>query len=280
MDERVLATLTVCLLFCGLCAGETAGVFDYGEYGVVLGSYVDDDGMVNYKGLKSDRQILDKFIDELGGIDRGRYEKWSDRQKIAFWLNAYNALTLKAIIDHYPIKSSWLKSRIYPKNSIRQIDGVWTKLKFNVMGEGVTLEHIEHGILRKEFGEPRIHMAMVCAAIGCPSLRNEPYTGEKLADQLDDQSLKFLLDPSKFRIRDERAYLSPIFKWFGEDFVESFGQNAEFKYCKNPKRAVLGFVKKYAVEPFSYTSEVICAIKYLDYDWSLNEQAGKKGVVQ
>ncbi len=104
--------------------------FDYSDFAEALKINVDDSGMVNYKKLKAEPQKLRAFITELGNLDRKDFEKWSDNEKIAFWLNAYNALTLKAIIDNYPIKSSFFKSRIYPKNSIRQIAGVWDKINF------------------------------------------------------------------------------------------------------------------------------------------------------
>ncbi|MHC4215019.1 MAG: DUF547 domain-containing protein, partial [Planctomycetota bacterium] len=157
--------------------------FKYVDYARVLKKYVDANGMVNYKGLKKDRGRLDAYVGSIASLKRKSYDKWNDKDKIAFWLNAYNGFTLKSIIDNYPIKSSFWRSRVYPKNSIRQIKGVWTSLKFDVMGSKLSLKHIEHEILRKKFNEPRIHVAMVCAAMGCPPLRNEPYEGKKLDKQ-------------------------------------------------------------------------------------------------
>ena len=140
---------------------------------------------------------------------------------IAFWINAYNSLTLVAIIDHYPIKPTVVRSLVVPQNSILQIPGVWTKLKFPMMGGEVTLDSIEHENLRPNFNEPRIHMALVCAAMGCPRLLNRPYDAHELDSQLDNQTMIFLSNPKKFRIDKESnsVYLSSIFKWFGEDFV-------------------------------------------------------------
>ncbi|GAI27849.1 unnamed protein product, partial [marine sediment metagenome] len=110
------------------------GGFNYDDYAVVLKSYVDDAGMVNYKNLKADSEKLRTFVTSMSKLDPNGFNKWGKKEKIAFWLNAYNAFTLKVIIDNYPIKPSFLKSWYYPKNSIRQIKGVWDKVRFNVMG--------------------------------------------------------------------------------------------------------------------------------------------------
>lgn len=247
----------------------------YDDYATVLKSYVDDHGMVNYALLKANRKPLDNFILSLSRLDPEAYKRWDNREKMAFWINAYNALTLKAIIDHYPIEASLLKSFVYPRNSIRQIPGVWDKLTFAVMGKEITLDGIEHDTLRAEFNEPRIHVALVCAAMGCPPLRNEPYVGAKLDAQLDDQAANFLKDQTKFRIDrvDNQVYLSSIFDWFGQDFVKAYGTDSEFSGFSPKERAVLNFVIRY-LEPGdkAYLLKGRFSIVYLKYDWSLNEQ--------
>ncbi len=262
--------------------GGDAAHFDYHGYGAVLTGYVDDAGMVYYKGLKAERKRLDGFIESLEQVKRDDYDEWGQEEKIAFWVNTYNGLTLKAIVDHYPIKSSFFKSLTYPKNSIRQIDGVWDKLKFNVMGKPVTLDHIEHNILRKQFDEPRIHVALVCAAMGCPALRNEPYTGAKLSKQLDDQAKVFMADGAKFRIDTDKGiwYLSSIFKWFTDDFVSQYGKDGLYGVHANPVGAVLRFAYKYMPDDVRMRKDIdsrTYRVVYLDYDWSLNER--KKEVV-
>ncbi len=233
-----------------ITAEQISSKFSYDDYDLVLKANVNDNGMVNYKQLKQGRGKLDTFVVSLGDLDTKSYEKWNREQKISFWLNAYNALTLKAVIDNYPIKSSWVRSLKFPKNSIRQIAGVWDELKFNVMGADTTLNDIEHKILRKEFDEPRIHMAMVCAAMGCPPLRNEPYIGEKLDEQLNDQTRKFLGNNNKFRIdyKSGSMYLSPIFKWFAGDFVKTSGMEKKYRGHKGPLGAVIKFIDKHLPE--------------------------------
>jgi hypothetical protein len=253
-------------------------VFDYSNYADVLKNFVDDKGMVDYEGLKAESDQLDSFVNDLSGVKSEEYETWTKEQKIAFWLNAYNGLTLKVIIEHYPIESSWLKSLIYPKNSIRQIDGVWDEITHNVTGKKMTLEHIEHEILRKKFNEPRIHMALVCAAMGCPPLRREPYVGSRLDSQFDDQTRIFLSDPKKFKIDTSRnsVYVSSIFKWFAEDFGEKYGDKERIAGKSREESAVIHFIAQYlSKDKQEYLLNGKYRIKYLDYDWSLNEQQGE-----
>jgi len=247
---------------------------DYADYSDVLKTFADDRGIVDYGKLKANRQKLDAFARTLAAVDPQQYESWSQRDKIAFWINAYNALTLKAIVDHYPIMPGFLQSLRFPRNSIRQIPGVWDKLRFTVMGRKRTLDEIEHDILRTRFSEPRIHMALVCAAMGCPPLRQEPYTGSQLEAQLDDQTRRFLGNPDKFRIDRDRArvYFSPIFKWFAKDFAKNFSTD-KFSRHTESEASVLQFVHSYLPPTDrAYLEQGDYGISYLPYDWSLNER--------
>ena len=259
-------------------ADANDGEFGYDDYAVVLKGYVNDEGRVNYKQLKARREKLDAFIRTISKLDTDIYEKRSQTQKIAFWINAYNALTLRVIIDNYPIRSSFFRSMSYPRNSIRQIKGVWDKKKFKVMGKDMTLNDIEHKILRKEFNEPRIHIALVCAAIGCPKLRNEPYLAENLEEQFTDQMHFFLADAKKFRIdrRANRVYLSPIFKWFGDDFVSKYGLERKIRKLSRNETAVINFISRYPEkDDTDYLMSGGFEINYLKYDWVLNELSTK-----
>ncbi len=254
-------------------AGESD--FAYDAYAAVLERYVDDTGMVDYKALKENRGPLDRFAKALADLAPTRYKEWSEPEKIAFWTNAYNALTLKVIIDHYPIRAGFFKSLVYPRNSIRQISGVWKEITFEVMGKPRTLDAIEHQVLRARFGDPRIHVALVCAAMGCPPLRREPYVAARLDEQFADQARRFLSNPKQCRI--DRAggevYLSKIFKWFGKDFVEDYKLESGFPGHSEVERSVLNYVAKHvSAEDATYLRTTEYELKYLDYDWSLNEQ--------
>ena len=207
--------------------------FLYHEYAVLLAEFVDKKGLVDYRGLKQNRSSLDNFSLSLERVDSESYDGWKEGDQVALWINAYNALTLKAIVAHYPIESSFLASLRFPKNSIRQISGVWDKLLFSVRNEKVTLDQIEHRILRARFKEPRIHVALVCAAMGCPPLRDQPFIGSRLDAQLNDQSRRFLADPKKFVIDRDRArvFLSPILKCYKKNFLPMYATE-----CMPPKK--------------------------------------------
>jgi len=257
-----------------LLAGENKK-FSYVGYAYALKHYVADDGMVDYKGLKADRKRLDLFIERTGSFKTGETAGWSEKSKIAFWINIYNAITLKIIIDNYPIKSSFLKSLRFPRNSIRQIDGAWDSIKHRILGESITLDHIEHQILRQQFNEPRIHMALVCASMGCPTLRNEPYMGSRLDAQLDNQIEKFLKNPANFRINagDRKIYVSSIFKWFGADFVEYYTPEDKYTSYKGIDRTIIYFHSLYIDKKIAdFMNSNVYSLHYLDYDWSLNER--------
>lgn len=272
---RIALALAVVILAGFAVTAAAAGPPSYADYALVLERYVDEHGLVDYKGLKGHSGDLDRFVRSLAKVSSNDYDSWTDADKIAFWINAYNGLTLRVILDHYPIKPSFLKSFVYPENSIRQIAGVWDKITFPVMGREVTLDHIEHGILRAKFNEPRIHMALNCASMGCPPLRREPFVGARLDAQLDDMTRRFLKNPAKFRIDrpSKTVYLSPIFKWFGGDFAKRYGAQEKFPGFSDTERAVLDFVSKYIdPEDGSYLEKGKLSIEYLDYDWSLNVQ--------
>jgi hypothetical protein len=263
------------LILAGASVHAEKTPLSYKDYAFVLKTYVNGRGMVNYKDLKAHRSRLDNFAHSLAQVRHNEYKAWTKEDKIAFWINAYNGLTLIAIINNYPIRPSFVTSLVYPKNSIRQISGVWDELTFNIMGTAVTLDETEHKRLRRDFNEPRIHMALVCAAKSCPPLRNEPYKGSQLDAQLKDQTVTFLNNPENFRISPEegKIYLSSIFKWFGEDFIVTYGGNEKFNNYGEKEGAVLNFIVQHLdKKEQQYLLSHNYSIEYLDYDWSLNEQ--------
>lgn len=257
------------------CPCNDKASFDYDDYARVLRQYVDDAGMVDYEKLKANRTRLDRFVRSLGGLKKRTYRGWDEEAKIAFLVNAYNAITLKIIIDNYPIQAGWLGSLRFPKNSIRQIDGAFDGIKHRVMGRKMTLDEIEHQTLRKDFNEPRIHLALVCAAVSCPRLLDEPYVGEVLEQQLAVQARHFVGQPDNFRIDrgSSRVYLSEIFKWFGEDFIKTYGTDTNFTAFSAQKRAVLNYLQQHLNQKGrTYLLHADYSVKYLDYDWTLNAQ--------
>ena len=236
---------------------------DYTIYDEVLDTYVDDSGWVNYVELQQSRQPLDTFNDGIAAVDDATLSGWSEAEQIAYWINAYNSLTLKSIIDQTPIKPS-----------IKDITGVWRLRKHPINQSEKTLNEIEHDVLRVDFDEPRLHAAIVCAAISCPPLRNEAFTGEELDAQLDEQVMQWLARPDGLKIDKEagEVKVSKIFSWFGGDWIPSYGVDSGFTGSEE-ERAVLNFISNYVSEADrAYLEAGDYQVSYFDYDWSLNDQ--------
>ncbi len=228
---------------------------DYKVWNKILEKYVNDNGDVDYEGLKQDSMILKTFLDTLATRSPDE-ASWSREEQIAYWINAYNAFTLKLIIDHYPLGS------IKDIGSSIQIPFVYSPwdIKFiKIHGQALDLNDIEHGILRRKFDEPRIHFAVNCASRSCPPLRREAYSAEKLNAQLDDQARRFINDPSRNKITKDDAFVSKIFQWYGSDFTKSGSLKV--------------YVNKYSKIKIDPGAE----IKFMFYDWSLNEQQSGGG---
>ncbi len=220
---------------------------DYKAFHNFLKEYVHS-GRVDYDAIRQSSQDLRQIENELAEISSSEYSLWSKEEKLAFWINAYNLAAIKLIVEENPSKS------------IRQIPNVWKKPGLTMMGKTLSLDSIEQGILRREFHEPRIHFVLVCASLGCPILRSEPYRGEQLSQQLDEQTKEFLSDPQKFRYvpKERTVYLSPIFRWFADDFQNSGG--------------AIGFIKSHLPPEDAKPISPDVKIKWLDYDWNLNQK--------
>lgn len=278
-DRVARAVTAAAILTAGLPIGsgaEPAGDsgFDDTRYARILHTYVDSAGRVDYPGLKRNREVLDSVVTSIGEFSRARFSALDTASQIAFLINTYNVLALRIIVDHYLRPSLW-RTLTHPNFGIRQIPGAFDGIEHRVMGEKMTLDEIEHETLRKRYNEPRIHLALVCAAKSCPHLRREPYRGPRLDAQLDDQTRRFLAGPHGLRIdREDRVvYLSPIFQWFGGDFVVSYLPEEGFGKRTDKQRAVLAFVARYVDEDAArFLRKERYRLVFLDYDWSLNEQ--------
>ena len=190
-----------------------------------------------------------------------------ESHRLAFLINLYNASTLKLIVDHYPVQSI--------KDIGRFFKGPWDQPVVRLFGKSVTLNHLEHDILRKQYSEPRIHMVLVCAAKGCPLLLGMAYTADKLDEQLSGQSRRYLLSPAGLSIDREKkvVYFSSIFKWYGEDFVSRHSPTTGFTGLDKAERAVANFCSVYLDSADrDYLTAGGYSVKHLDYDWSLNEK--------
>jgi hypothetical protein len=244
-------------------SGAEVATVPFQLYATTLQRVVTPEGRVRYAALKGDPAGLDAFLASLAAGNRAELAQLPETDRIAFWINAYNAITLKTIIDHYPIHGRGLSALRFPASSIRQISGAWSNRDWTVLGTKMSLDDIEHETLRRQFHEPRIHMALVCAALGCPLLRNEPYQGAHLNEQLDDQARRYLASPAGLQLEagGHEVTVSSIFKWFASDFESSGGVRAFLaRYAPEAARGVLAGTG--------------ATITYLRYDWTLNEAQG------
>ncbi len=213
-----------------------------------LSKYVRKDGFVNYQGMVNDKAQLSLYTKRLSENPPGK--NWSDAEKIAYWINAYNAFTLKLIVDNYPVESI---KNLNPTLSIPLVRTVWTQKWFQIGGEYFSLDEIEHKILRKDFEEPRIHFAVNCASISCPMLRQEAYTADRLDQQLDEQARIFINDEKRNIIEPNQIKISKIFKWFSADFIK--------------EGTMIDFLNQYSEIKIDQDAR----IEHLDYHWGLND---------
>ncbi len=245
----VLLSITLMLGLIGQVPNSWSGnVVDHGLYGELLGKYVKN-GVVDYRGLKNEEKNLDRYLKVLEKTDT---KKFSRNEQFAFYVNAYNAWTIKLILSGYPGVES-----IKDLGSL--LKSPWKKKICRIDGDIITLDNIEHDILRSGFKDPRVHFAVNCASKSCPPLRSEPYQGDILDKQLDEMASAFINDPSQNRLEGRTLYVSKIFEWFTEDF----------------KNNVVGFFLKYAkggLKKQLEANEKKINVKYLDYDWSLNDK--------
>ncbi|TFG46317.1 MAG: DUF547 domain-containing protein [Candidatus Brocadiia bacterium] len=250
----------------------------YDKCADILKEFVNDNGMVDYKTLRRKRIELKTVLQEFNKLGRREYESWPRDDKIAFWINVYNLQKLRIITDNYPIKPSSRILTIFYRgtNNIRHIEEKITGHKFLVMDEEFTFATIEKRFFRSEFDDPRIFFAISSACLSSPPLRNEPYYGHDLSEQLDEQTEKFLSSPLAFGIDREnrKVYLSALFQssWYGREFIKKFAIDRKFKDQPVETRAVLNFITNYiSKENVTFLETGNYTIKYMTYDWTIND---------
>ena len=216
---------------------------------------------VDYAGMKMERTQLKAYLAALGSVDKDVFAQWSAPKKLAFLINAYNAWTVEFILTAYPDLASI-------KDLGSFFSSPWSKKFIPLLGETRSLDNIEHQLIRgdNKYGDPRIHFAVNCASIGCPALREEAYSADKLEQQLNEQTVRFLTDTSRNRFNDSSMELSAIFKWYGDDFTLGFrGSNSLptfillYHQALNLTPAQQALLKSENMDN-----------KFLNYDWTLN----------
>lgn len=197
---------------------------------------------VNYRILKENQEQLNEALKGFSLIKEEEFNKWTQNEKLAFLINAYNIFTIKLIVDHYPIKSI--------KDIGFFFQSPWKKNFFTLLEKERNLDELEHTMIRKNFKEPRVHYALNCASLSCPSLSQKAYSGSELANQLFVAETSFLSNKEKNHFKDNTLYVSKIFDWYGEDF---------------------GKLKEYLKNHFKEYDPEKHPLKFLPYDWGLNE---------
>jgi hypothetical protein len=253
MNKHIIFFVVSIFLITGICRPGAAGGFDHSVFDQVLKTYVNDQGRVDYNGIAGDPA----FKAYMKSLESADLNSMSRNAQLAFWINAYNAVTIDKVIK-------WK-----PKKSVREtlIPGVWTSTKFftsrenTVAGQRLSQDDIENEILRKQFKDPRIHFAIICASSGCPPLPRFAYTQENVQTKLEEETRKYINSDRGSRIdsEDNTLYLSKLFDWYAGDFESKSG-------------SVLNFIKPYLNEKTLAFLERTPKIAYLDYDWALNAQ--------
>jgi len=219
---------------------------DHTTWSQLLQKHVKADGLVDYRGFQEDAELLQSYLDLIS--KQAPAKSWSEEEKIAYWINVYNAYTVKVIADNYPLNS------IRELHKVPGVATIWHEEFFKIGDQPMSLNRIEHGILRVEFDEPRIHFAINCASMSCPVLRAEAYVADRLDAQLTEQAKLFLHQPLRNQIDQNPVKLSAIFSWFEGDFTKN--------------GTLIEFLNPFLEEKKQISKDA--KIEYLEYDWSIN----------
>ncbi|REH56596.1 uncharacterized protein DUF547 [Tenacibaculum gallaicum] len=239
MRKTITLTFTYLLIFMSI---QTQAQTDV--YNALLKTYVDSQGNVDYKGLRKNRAVLDIYIKHLDNTIPNN--KWSQNQAKAFWINAYNAYTIKLILDSYPLKKI--------TDIKRKGRNAW-KIPFASVGKKLySLDYIEHKILRRWHDDSRIHVALNAASKSGPRFVNFAFTKENIEDKLENLMKAFINDSTKNKITLTKVEVSKIFQWYQEDFTS--------------RNTLVDYINKYSNVKANDNAEVV----YLDYDWNLNNK--------
>ncbi len=248
MHFTVKHIIILLLLFTGIAFGHakstaedegplTLQKVDYSTWDKLLKKYVDDQGNVDYKNFRKEIGLLNSYLELQTKNPVSEYD--TKESKLVYYINLYNAATVKLILDNYPL------------GSIKDLKGPWNRQVVTIRNKQLSLGDIEHNILRK-MDEPRIHFAINCASYSCPKLLNEAFTVEKLEDLLEKSARTFVNDPKRNVITKEKAMLSQIFKWYKKDFTN--------------KVSLTDYINQYST--IKITKET--SIEFINYDWRLN----------
>lgn len=244
---------------------------DYREWNSLLAKHVKvapdgNSSRLDYRGMAADQARLATWLKTVSAVPEAEYKQWPKPQRLAFLINAYNAWTVELVLGKYP-----------DLKSIKDIGSVfqspWKKKFIPFFGQELALDDIEHSLIRAPgaFDDPRIHAAVVCASIGCPMLRAEAFTADKLDSQLEDGMRRFLADSSRNRFdpASGKLQVSKIFDWYGKDFEKG---HQSFASLKTTFGRYAGQLAK-SPEAQERIRQGDYKLEFLDYDWRLNDSA-------
>lgn len=251
MPRLTILSLSAILLITGCKTidgiDSTSKPISHEQWTDLLQKHVNEAGWVDYTGFIADSSALNDYLETLS-THYPNEANWTRDEILAYWINAYNAYTIRIVIRNYPVAS--IKD-IQP--GIGFINSVWDIKFIHIEDQTLDLNNIEHNILRK-MDEPRIHFAVNCASFSCPKLLNEAYVANRLDAQLDKAAKDFINDPARNKITQESATLSSIFNWFTGDFTK----NGSLK----------DFINQYSTVQIGENT----SISFMDYNWQLNKQ--------
>ena len=245
---HLISLIIFCVFMVQISICRANEIVEHSIFAELLMKHVKD-GAVDYRGFKNSEARLDAYLLVLENTDTTLL---SLNERFAFYINAYNAWTIKLILHKYPEVESI-------KDLGSMFKSPWKKKLCRIDGDVLTLDQLEHDILRPVFKDPRVHFAINCAARSCPALQSKPYSGDYLDTQLQESTYRFINDPDQNYLQENTLYVSKIFEWFSEDFN---GEILEFfiKYARGELKEKLKAGKGNIT------------VKYLDYDWSLNDR--------
>ncbi|WP_298544623.1 DUF547 domain-containing protein [uncultured Aquimarina sp.] len=237
---KIYSFILISLLF---FKAQTQEIVDHSAWDQILVLNVTDNGLVDYDGVTNDVIVFYKYFRYLQNISPE--DHWSKDEKIAYWLNVYNATVMKMIIDEYPIES------------INKIENPWKRKAFKSKGVRYSLDDIEHNILRK-FSDPRIHFLLNCGSMSSPRLWNRAYTSSNIELALEERTREFINDPQRNQINSKTVRISQLFEWYEEDFTSNHSN-------------VIDFINDYSTVKINNS----ISKKYITYDWNLNKNDKK-----
>ncbi|HXE81076.1 MAG TPA: DUF547 domain-containing protein [Vicinamibacterales bacterium] len=240
----------------------------------ILDLYVRD-GLVYYGALRAERRRLDAYLASLERVPAATVTAWSPEAQIAFWLNAYNGLVLRTVIDRYPIAG---RSTEYPRNSIRQIPGVFNRIQHRVAGRALTLDQIELEMLAP-FGDPRTVLALGRGSVGGGRLRSEAFTAERLESQLEQVAAELPTRHELLRVDVDAGEISvtPLFSWREALFTRAYADKADARFAQRSpiERAVVALILPHLLPTErTFVMANTFRLRYHDYDWRLNDMNG------